>query len=270
MAKAINNETRSTSLKKFKPKPEIYNGLCLGALTDVSVTEAEVKVDSNMETFRGHTIPRLNFVFESRNDPKGVKKSTYIHSYLAIEHTPESLVDGTDGGAWRWNQLSQTVKHLLDVFRDYKPLTPEEVKMLMVDFEDEKDGVFVEQPTEVVIEAYTKFFNNIVQLFNPGGKAIYKDANGKDRIIWMKLLLDINGRPVNNGDYGFSGYPGEGLIELYQDKVPSSLSINVAKGENIIPRAMANRTASGKPGVKVQDIPIPDNEAVPSFMRGSE
>jgi hypothetical protein len=262
MAKGITNETRGSSLKKFKPNPSKYGGLCIGALVDVTVSEAQVKDDSNMSSFQGKTVPRLNFVFESRMDAAGVKKSTYIHSYLPIEHTPESLnVD-----AWRWDTMSQTVKHLLDVFREEKPLTPEEEAMLVVDFVDEEDGMFVEQPAEVVIEAYKKFFNNIVALFNPEGKAIFKDANGKDKVIWMKLILDRKGKPVNNGDYGFSGYPGEGLIELYKEKVPPSISINIPKGENIIPKPLTaaappTPTGQGASASQTGDTDVPD------FMR---
>jgi len=270
MAKGITNETRSVGLKKFKPSPEIRNGLCIGTLVDVNVGVAKIKNDSSMETFRNLEIPRLNFVFESRLDPEGVKTSTYIHSFLAIEHTPESIIDGKDGGLWRWNQLSQTIKHLLDVYRNNAPFTENELKMLSVDFEDEVDGVFKEQPASIVIAAYTKFFNNIVKLFKPGDKAIYKDANGKDIIVWMKLLLDIKGYFVNNGDFGFSSYPGEGLIEIYHQNIPPSLSINIAKGENIIPKA-----SGAAPAKAVAVTPIMNNNPIqqantPSFLRGGK
>lgn len=262
MAKGISNETRSTSLKKFKPHPSKHNGLCIGTLTDVTVSEAEIKEDSNMETFRGCKIPRLNFIFESRKDPKGVKTSTYIHSFMAIEHTPVTYGKET----WRWDQLSQTVKHFLDVFRDYKELTSDEVKLLTVDFEEEdENNIFKEQPAEVVIEAYTKFFNNIVQLFKPDGKGIYKDVNGKEKLVWMKLLLDIKGHNINNGDYGFSGFPGEGLIELYQETIPPSISINIAKGENIIPKAAATPVPKVTSGITTDTAG--DQSAIPDFMR---
>ena len=264
MAKGINNETRSTSLKKFKADPSKNRGLCIGALTDVTVSTAEIKEDSSMETFRGLSVPRLNFVFESRKDPKGVKPSTYIHSFLAIEHTPENMTDG----AWRWDQLSQTIKHFLDVYRNNKEFTEKEVKMLLVDFEEEdENGVFKEQPADVVIKAYKKFFDNVVAMFKPDGKAIYKDENGKDKIVWMKLLLDIKGRQVNNGDYGFTGFPGEGLIELYQDGVEPSLSINIAKAENIIPKAPVTAPPSGGAGVQGQGSTTVDESQIPSFMR---
>ncbi len=247
MAKGINNETRSSSQKKFKPSPALWDGLCLGALTDVTVTTAKIKDDSPMESFRSMEIPRLSFVYESRNDAPGVKGSVYIDSFLPIEHTPESLMDGKDGGLWRWNQMSQRIKHVLEVFREYAPFTDEEVKKLMVDFEEEdKDGVFKEQPATVVVAAYKAFFDNIVTLFKPKDKGIYKDANGKDRWVWMKLLLDIKLHPVNNNDYGFAGYPGEGLIELWQKDIDPSLFINISKGENIEPRA-AGATPAGAP-----------------------
>lgn len=264
MAKSINNETRSTSLKKFKPSPNINNGISIGALTDVVIGTAEIKEDSGMETFRRLSVPRLNFVFESREDMAGVKPSTYILSYLPIEHTPKSIIVGREGDSWRFDQMSQTIKHLLDVFREGKLFTKEEEAKLVIDFEDEKDGLFIEQPAAVVVAAYEKFFNGVVEMFKPDGKAIYKDVNGKDKVIWIKLLLDIKGKLVNQGDFGFAGYPGEGLIEIKKDKVPCSLSINIAKGENIIPKA-PNTTAPAHvagPGTTTIEA---DN--VPHFMR---
>lgn len=261
MAKGISNETRGAALKKFKPTPERNGGLCIGTLVDVTVGEAEIKDDSPMESFRGHSVPRLNFTFESRLDPKGVKPSVYNHSFLAIEHTPDSL---TSEGDWRWRQLSQTIKHFLDVYRNNAELTKEEVEKLAVDFVDEEDGVFVEQPADVVIAAYRKFFENIVSMFKPEGKAIYKDVNGKDKLVWMKLLLDVKGNQVNRGDYGFSGYPGEGLIELYQDGVKPSISIQINKGENIIPRVTS--TAAPTPAMGEGTTQVND-DIVPSFMK---
>lgn len=265
MAKKISNETRSTTLKKFKPTPNVNGGLSIGTLVDVNVSKVDISLESPMESFRGLSVPRLNFVFESRLDPPGVKKSNYIHSYLAIEHTPESV---SSDGAWKWDSLTQTVKHFLDVYRDGKLFTDEEVALMTVDFVDvDKHGVFVEQPAEVVAEAYTKFFENLVKMFHPDGKAIYRDTNGKDIPIWMKLLLDVKGRQVNNGDYGFSGFPGEGLIEIKLKDVQPSLSINIAKGENIIPSAPMTRAAAAAP-TSGQGHTVVDETIIPPFLRG--
>ena len=264
MAKGITNETRSTSQKKFKPDPAKWHGLCIGALVDVHVTDAEIKEDSGMSSFQGKTIPRLNFIFESRLDPKGVKKSVYVHSYLAQEHTPESV---TEDGDWRWRQLISTVKHLLDVYRDEKPFTSDEEKLMVVDFEDvNEDGVYLPQEADVIIDAFRKFFDNIVIMFKPDGKAIYKTPDGKDILVWMKLLLDIKGAKVNNGDYGFPGFPGEGLIEKYVDGVPPSLSINISKAENIIPKAPT--PAGTPPPTSGQGNSQVSEENIPAFMRG--
>ena len=264
MPKGITNETRSASLKKFKANPKINNGLCLGALVDVTVSDAEVKDDSNMTSFRGLSIPRLNFVFESQMDPVGVKKSTYIHSYLAIEHNTENH---SGDGVWRWNQMSQMIKHFLEVYRDYAPFTKEEEAKLIVDFEDEdENGIFKEVEGQVVADAYRKFFENIVSLFKPGDKAIYFDANGKPKVVWMKLIIDIKSKQVNNGDFGFPGYPGEGVIELWKKDIPPSIYINVAKGENIVPTAPISATAP--PVGSDSGGPATTGAELPSFLRG--
>jgi hypothetical protein len=262
MAKGISNETRSTSLKKFKPSPKVNDGLCIAALTDVVITQAEITADSPMDTFRGMSIPRLNFIFESRLDMEGVKTSTYIHSFLPIEHTPSSLLKEN---SWKFDQLFGIIKHILDVYRHDKPFTKEEEVLMTVDFQDEDNGVFIEQPASIVIAAYEKFFNNIIAMFKPEGKAIYKDINGKDIIVWMKLLLEIKGKQINKGDYAFPGYVGEGVIEIKKDKVPPSLVINIAKGENIIPKAPT--TAVPPIGATGGSSNTSDDSAIPSFLR---
>lgn len=244
MPKGISNATRGTSLKKFKADPMINNGLLIAGLVDVTVTDAEIKDESSMTSFRGMKIPRLNFVFESQKDPQGVKKSTYIQSFMAIEHIPENHEE-KGKGAWRWDQLTQMIKHFLDVYRDNKDFTKEEEAKLIVDFEDEdENGIFKDQPGDVVAKAYQKFFDNVVSLFKPNDKAIYLDANGKPLVLWMKLVVDIKGNKVNNGDFGFSGFPGEGVIELHKEGVQPSIYINVGKGENIIPSAPASAIAA--------------------------
>ena len=265
MPKGISNETRSASLKKFKANPKRNNGLCLGALVEVNVSDAEVKSDSTMTSFRGLSIPRINFVFESQLDPVGVKKSTYIHSYLAIEHNTENH---SGDGVWRWNQMSQMIKHFLEVYRDYAPFTKEEEAKLVVDFTDEdENGIYVDADPQVVADAYRKFFENVVSLFKPADKAIYLDANGKPRIVWMKLIVDIKGKPVNNGDFGFPGYPGEGVIELFQKDIEPSIYINVGKGENIVPHAPS--TAAAPPAANGDAGGAATTGAdLPSFLRG--
>lgn len=262
MPKKINNETRSTSLKKFRPKVDVNNGLCVGALTDVNVSDVEIQTDSKFEYFRGHTVPRLNFVFESREDPKGVKPATYIQSFLPIEHSPET-VDGGDK-EWKWDQLASMVKHIYLVFADRESLTKEEIDKLSVEFEDvDENGNFLEVEPDVVIDAYRKFFHNIESLFKNGDKPIYKDASGKDVILWMKLIISFKGRNVNNGDPGFPNFPGEGVIEKKIKGVNPDLQINIAKGESITPK---EPVAAVPPQAPTGGVAT-DSKDVPSFMR---
>lgn len=265
MSKGISNETKTVTLKKFKPNAKLNDGLNVGCLVDVVVSTAEIKDDSPMDSFRGMSIPRLSFIFESRMDAPGVKKSTYIHSYLPLEHTPESLQTGEGGTAWRWDQMSQFIKHLLDVYRDNKPLTEEEEKALTVDFIDEQDGLFIEQPADVVVAAYKKFFDNIALLFKPADKAIWLNADGKEKIIWIKLLMSIKGKLINNGEFGIPGYIGEGVVELYIKGVPPNIGIKFGKGESIeAAPAVAAAPAPGSGGGVTVNVATSD---IPDFMR---
>jgi hypothetical protein len=250
----LNNSTKSTGLKLFKPNPNVKNGICTGYLEKVEVTETTISDDSPMSTLVGQQVPRLSFIFKSYGDPVGVKQSTYIHSYNIIEHTPENV-----DNPWLSDAMASTIKHFHEVLSGREDMTDAEIKMVNWSLEEtDAEGFFKEQPIEKVIESWNKFFNGVALLFNgKGDKAmpLYKDAKGAYKVLNMKLLLYANNKAVNQGSPGFTTRPGQGLIELYKQGAPSELFINVAKGESIVPRPPVPTPNGGMQGAMQGAIP---------------
>ena len=245
MAKSINKETRSTSIKKFIPDAAVNDGLVKGVLIAVEKREAEIKIDSNWEVFRGMKVPRLSFVFEEFDNDKDQEPCRYIHSFLAYPLDPSK----SEKDDWQWNQLSQTLKHFIDVFTEDKFLD-EYVPLLELD--DTNTDV------DAQIKAWDNFMDGVVTIFNGDGKKLPKLVGKK---VWMKLLLTFKNNKVNNGDFGMPSYPGDGVVELYTDKKKPNLRINITKGESITvtpykaPDAMADISNNASTG------------DMPSFMK---
>ena len=78
----INKETRSVGERQFDPKPTVYNGLSLGKLVEVTVSELDtVEASSNWISFRGFKPSRLSFKFvEHRSDNE--ESGVFYHTFL--------------------------------------------------------------------------------------------------------------------------------------------------------------------------------------------
>lgn len=275
MSKGISNDVQATSRKKFVLNPDVNGGIPQGALVDVEVTLADIANDSKMTSFRGHKIPRLVFHFESANDGVGVKTAYYDHAFLPVEHNPENVMNVKANG-WKFDSIATYVKHLHEVLTE-RNLTPEEAKLMTFNLVEKENDLFKDQPVEEVIKAWTGFFNGIVSVFKGGYKVkdttapcIYTDVNGVKLPLWIKLLLYVNGQPVNNGDPGFPLFVGEGIFQKIKTGVARELRIKVEKGESIKPIPKASKVIPGSniPGAGV-GTPV-RAEDVPDFMKNND
>jgi len=267
----IKKDTRGASSLKFKLSPEQYDGLQLGCLKEVTKGEASYgdSQKGHFAEFAGKTVPTVNFVFEGVPAVGSKVAPLYIHSYK-----PMPIIAGTNEYAWFYDSMFQTIKHFIDVlsgdkFRDEY----ENLLNLAVNLEE---GMTFED----LVEVYEEFIDGILTVFNGKDElpSLIKDENGNPILIWMKMLLYYNAKgvtkEVNNGNAGFTGYPGEGLIELYVDGVKPNLRIQVEKGESIIPKVKTsnapNAPLSQSTGVPSATAPTGgvQGSAIPSFMQG--
>jgi len=248
MGKGISKETRGASVKKIVCKPEINDGLALMTLTDVDVAQAEIKEDSSYVEFRGMKVPRLTFVFTEKTMSDKEEAGMYFKSYM-----PNPNIFDSDN-EWKWDTMAQTVKHFIDVLSDdnfkdeYEPL-------LNIAMDEGKEYEPKDQ-----IEAWDGFFKGVQKVFKGHKKEGLPELIGK--VVWAKLLLDVKGSKTNNGDFGMSNYPGDGLIEVYKEGVSPTLRINIAKGESIVPKVYEEPT-------KLEAVPVAGQAATgskPAFM----
>lgn len=257
---------RGTQRLKFNHTDAIpQNGLFLGHLESVVVGKMQIGEDkAGTPSFNGMEVPKLVLTFVS-NDVEVSKRK-----YVTLQFTPvESNVDTIPGGkfAWQVDSLMDWLKHLMNVYvLKGRELTEDEEIALSLPYEDfDNEGAYVPVEPEVVIAGWKSLFENFENIFNRGkeGSPVYKTKDGKDLVIWMKLLrfTKVKGewRPVvsgnNAGDLGFIKFVGEGCIELHKNNTIPTIHIN-SISETITPKEIAkpktpNMAAPGIPGGSV-------------------
>lgn len=243
-ARGINNETRGESRKKFDERRDMNktNGLFLGHLDEIKVTESEMKDDANLKSFAGLVCPRLTLTFASNQENANDRRYVTM-SFGPVESNAETIPGGKS--EWKVNQILNTLKHILNVYvLKGREMTEEEEDALCLDFEDfDENFAYVPVEPEQVLAGYKHLFENFTKIMENGGKPYYKAANGGILPIWMKLLRATKNKnkwtPVVNGntskgDLGFPTFVGEGVIELYKSTEQPMLHIDITK-ESVIP-----------------------------------
>ena len=244
---------RGTSRLKFSHELAKQNGLFIGHLDSVTVSKIKIGEESSgMPSFNGMEIPKISFVFASNEDD--VNKRHYISlNFTAVESNVKTIPGGDED--WKVNSVFDWIKHILNVFvLKGRELTDEEADMLSLPFEDfDEQGEYVSVEPETVIAGWFTLFENIENIINRGnnGQPYYKDKNGKNIPIWIKLIRYIKRnkkgwQPVNNGDLAFPSFVGEGCIELYKQNTIPSIKLDVVK-EAIIPMKIETPKAPNMP-----------------------
>lgn len=265
----ISKDTRGANTLKFKPLPEVYGGLCLGYLKEITIGEADFKEDQkgDFAEFAGKSVPTINFVFAGVQTSSAEGEAIYIHSFK-----PMPIIPGNGKYDWFYDSMFQTIKHFIDVYSN-KNFLPAYEDLLFLEI-DTENGM----PFEAMVEAYNKFFSGIITVFNGNGTdlpCLFRTASNEGVLVWLKLLLYNNKGEVNNGNPGFGNYPSDGFIELYRKDVMPSLSIAIQKGESIIPREKQDKkanapaaTTTGAPTAPGAPTPPAAGASIPSFMTG--
>lgn len=256
---------RGTQRLKFNHTDAIpQNGLFLGHLENVVVGKMQIGEDSiGMPSFNGMELPKLIFTFASNEVEINKRK------YVTLQFTPtESNVDTIPGGkkSWQVDRVMDWFKHIINVFvLKGRELTEEEEIALSLSYEDfDENGDYIPVEPEVVVASWKTLFENIENIFNRGkdGAPVYKTKDGKDLVIWMKLLRFIkrNGewKPiVSNGDLAFPTYVGEGCLELHKQNTIPAIHIN-SINETITPKEIAKPKAPNMnvPGMPGGSVPV--------------
>lgn len=263
--RGVTNETRSTSNLKFTEADATNQGLFVGILTEANVAWATYGEDaSGTPSFAGKAVPNVSLHFTSLH----AKVNERRHVFLRLSPV-ESNVDTMPGGTkdWQVNQLFAVIKHVLEVFYlKGRVLTEAEEDALCLPFDEvAEDGTYNPVEADEVLAGYRVIFENFVAMLNgtfsadgsePSNKPCYKDANGNNIRVFMKLLRYTK-RPGKgwqavgqNGDLAFPRFVGEGILEIMTkaDEPAKILKINPIT-ESIRPQQVAEPKAPSMPNV---------------------
>jgi len=243
--RGVSNATQAVAALKFHEKDAANNGLFMGHLHNVTV---DWSTNEDGKIFTGMSFPRLTLHFASNHSSANEMRHVY-QNILPVESTVNTIPNGSED--WKVNNVLNWIKHILDVmYLKGRDMTPEEEDALTLNFEDfDAEGNYVPVDAEIVINAYANIFNNAAAMLNGQfgladgevAKPCYKTTDGKYIPLWMKLLRHkkVKSNWVNvtaNGDLGFDGFIGNGVIELVKKgENPLILRIDASR-ESITPK----------------------------------
>jgi len=178
-------------------------------------------------------------------------KDVIARKYVTLRFSPvESNALTIPGAAdeWKVNQVFDYLKHILNVFvLKGKPMPEEMADALELPYEDFNEQMeYVPVEPEEVLAGWRVLFENFIAIMENNGKPVYKTAAGSYIPLWMKLLrftkVKNAWKPIVSGngagDFGFNGFVGEGVIEIFDQTKAPVLHVDPTK-ESLIYRETA-------------------------------
>jgi hypothetical protein len=256
MAKrGITNETRGTARKKFQHQDVVKEfGLFIGNV-DIRKEWSTFGEEGNQSQFAGEKVPRLIIEFSSLH--KGIDKRYANISLMPVESTVDTIPGGSK--EWAFNQVMNTIKHVLDVFvLKGDKLTTEQEELLelgYVDFDD--DGNYVPVEIKDILKSWDILFDNVVKIINTAkdGKSAIANVEAWGKLIRYNKVRGewrATARGNQEGDLVFPAFTGEGIFELVRrDKdskqiIKPSLILDITK-ETILPMKLESKKPSMPP-----------------------
>lgn len=256
--RGVSNNTQAVAQLKFHEKDASpANYLFVGHLEEVRV---DWSLNGEGKQFTGLNVPRLTFHFASNHINASERRHVY-QSLFPVESNVLTIPGQPE--EWKVNNVFNWIKHILDVFylkgRAFTDAEEEALSLPFVDFDENNQYVSVDP--EEVLAGYRYIFENAAAMLNGSfglkdgevAKPCYKTADGKIVPCWIKLLRHkkVKNNWVNvaaNGDLGFDGFIGNGVVELLKkDTMPSILRVDLAK-ESITPKEVNKTPSFGIPG----------------------
>lgn len=264
--RGVSNEVKAVSNLKFTEADANKQRLFLAAIKEVNVSWITIENGGgSIGQFAGHAIPRLNVHFVSLHANENEKRHVYL-TINPIASSTETIPGGKEEyrvtGNFRW------IKHVLDVFylngRNLTTAEEDALELPYTDFNEHEDGSIEYIPVEIddVIKGWQVVFEAAAAMLNgtwsdgdkpATGKPCYKDANGKEIIVYIKLLRYIRNRnkewkAINNGELSFPISVGEGCIERCKGlNIPASILKVSEINESITPKEEAKPRVPGQP-----------------------
>lgn len=256
--RGVSNKTQAVAQLRFHEKDaDPRNGLFVGNLDEVKV---EWSTNEENKDFPGMAVPRIQFHFTSTHVNATEKRHVYQTAF-AVASNVDTIPNGAQ--SWKVDNVLRLLKHMLDVFYlKGRELTESEEDALALPFEDfDEEGNYVVVDPEEVLKGYATVFTNVVAMLNGEfelaegevAKPCFKTADGKPVKVWMKLLRHKktkNGwvNVTQNGELGFDGFIGNGIVELLKKDVAPTLRLDLAK-ESITPKETKKEPTLGGPNM---------------------
>ena len=256
--RGVSNKTQAVAQLKFHEKDAAQNGLFVGHLESVSV---EWFTDANGKEFTGEKVPRLVFHFTSNHANASEKRHVY-QSLIPVPSNVNTIPEGIE--SWKVDNVFNWIKHILDVFYlKGRELTEEEEDALSLTFDDtDENGEYVSVEVADVLAGYRSVFENACAMLNGQfnladgeiAKPCFKTSDGKFIPCWLKLLRHKKRKNdwinvTSNGDLGFDGFIGNGVVELMRkDMPPTVLRLDLSK-ESITPKETKKQPTIGAPSM---------------------
>lgn len=253
--RGVSNQTKAVANLRFHEKDASpQNGLFPAHLEEVRV---DWSVNAEGKQFTGEKVPRVTIHFASNHNVATEQRHVY-QTLNPVESNVNTIPEGTED--WKVNNVFNWIKHILDVYYlKGRELTTEEEEALSLPFVDyDEEGNYVPVEVADVINGYAYIFNNFVAMMNGSfglkdgevAKPCYRTADGKYIPAWIKLLrhkkVKNEWKNVSqNGDLGFDGFLGNGVVELIKkDCPPMVLRLDLSK-ESITPKEVKKAPSIG-------------------------
>lgn len=266
---------KGTNRLKFSHEQAKPNGLFTAHIESCVVNTIKIGEETTgMPSFNGLEIPKLVITFAS-NEDEIAKRHYATLQFNAVESNVNTIPGGNE--EWKVNAIFDWMKHILNVFiLKGREFTDEEAKLLCLPFDDfDENGEYIPLEPEIVINGWRTLFENFANMLNTSnnGQPCYKDKNGKNIMLWIKLLrfykpskVGSKWKAINNGELGFPSMVGEGCIDIYTPNTVSYLRLNTIR-ESIIPMQIEEPKKPNMPvGVGVVPMVAPTGVAdMPDF-----
>jgi len=186
-----------TNELKFKPDPEVNDGLCLGKLLSVEVSWSDKENNKSEGEYGGMSLPQIKYRFKQVTGDTGDAPRFYVHRERIINSLTK---EGDDVADKTLESLYQSMfDRMMHINERCSGTEPSQAELNKVTPDESATP-------EKRVEQFGKFFDYFAALLNEAnsGKPSYK---GKTYV--MKLVADYTSRKY----YTFPTFVGEGFIE---------------------------------------------------------
>lgn len=201
----------------FKPNPDIFNGLCLGHISNITLEEVEISATLENGTpsswdMAGKKSVNLNVEFKQLVTPKD-NNPRFITLKESIISTKKSNGEPIEPKVWNnlVTEQFRRLQHIVNVF-DKEGISPISKAIPEELYPDYNDSV------EVRIAKATKLFKHFLKAIQGDEKA----PRYADKLLWIKVVAKV----PEGTYYVIPAFVGKGYLEIFKNNVAPALELS--------------------------------------------